>query len=142
VTNWLDVPYYHNPYQFFITSYTRPACHVGWQATTSGPEARVVGAVVGELLAMGFSGSDIRLEYHIDPRNRVDVAVLDDHRPLLVECKAVCITHAAVRQGQRYLAAARFRWPDKDPLMVLAAPDRRPDLVEEDGLVIVRVPAA
>lgn len=142
--DWLDLPYHRNPHAFFVASYQRPFCNIGWQSTSGGEEARVVGMMVGELLAMGVRGSDIHLEYHIDPANRVDIAVLGwaENRPLLVECKARVITEAAVRQGRRYLAAARLRWPGQDPVVCLAAPEKRPYLEDEDGLFIVRVRAA
>lgn len=122
---------------------TGPVCYLHGRRTTRGPESSVVAGVIGELLSMGVASIDIHLEYRIDAANRVDVAVLDDPEvPLLVECKKDRIRRNDVKQGVRYLMAARNRWPASNPLVVLAAPDVDQTILPPPGVALLRVAAA
>ena len=121
------------------------ACHIYWRShrsKTCGPEARVVAGVIDELLGMGVEPVHILLEYSLSRADRVDIAVLQGRRVLLIECKPYRITRSHLVQAQRYLDTARGRWPDRNPLVVLVAPSVDRSIPEPDGIAIIAVAAA
>lgn len=117
-----------------------PSCRVR-KAHMRGPENAVVVAAIGELMYLGYRAEAMRLEFTIAPGSRVDIAVLDEAYVLMVECKAVKVTRANLAQAERYLAAGRERWPDRQVLVVLTAPDRDERIVEPEGIIIARIAA-
>lgn len=100
----------------------------------------MVARVIGELIEMGYSAREMELEFVISPGNRVDIALPDLASPLLVEVKGYEIRSTHIRQGLRYLAAARERWPGKDPRVVLVAPSVHRLVVEPPGLIVASLP--
>lgn len=104
-----------------------------------GPEADVVADTIALLVDAGHKGADIHVEYRLAAGCRPDLVVLTDARALIVECKAVKIIASDLIQATRYLLASHARWPERETIVVLAAPDVDDRLVPPPGIVTMRV---
>lgn len=85
-------------------------------------------AVIEGLLAIGYTSTEIRYEFLLEPGSRCDVVAITETSVLVVECKREerFVGQTSVRQTRRYAEAAARRWPDRDVTAFLVWGSRFP----------------